>query len=74
MFKRYHPQSILITGASSGIGRALALEYADIGITEHLCGRNLDRLNDVAQECREKGATVFTYLFDTTDQKKPKKP
>ena len=73
MFKKFYPKSILITGASSGIGKALVLGYAQKGITLHLCGRDADRLEDVAQMCREKGAKVFTYLFDTTDEKTAQK-
>ena len=64
MCKKYFPKSILITGASSGIGKALALEYADHGITLHLCGRNADRLKEVAEICQKKEAKTFTYLFD----------
>ena len=69
MCQKYHPKSILITGASSGIGKALAVGYACPEITLHLCGRNAERLNEVAMLCQEKGAKVFTYLFDTTDEK-----
>ncbi|MGN0919147.1 MAG: SDR family NAD(P)-dependent oxidoreductase [Alphaproteobacteria bacterium] len=69
MLKKFYPKSVFITGASSGIGRALALEYADKGIVLHLCGRNADRLKKVDLLCQEKGADVLTYLFDTTDEK-----
>ena len=73
MCKRFQAKSIFITGASSGIGRALSNEYAAKGITLHLCGRNEERLKQVAKECRLKGARVFIYLFDTTDEKKAEK-
>ena len=73
MCKKCFPKSIFITGASSGIGRALSLEYADKNITLHLCGRNPERLKDVAQKCQEKGAEVFLYLFDTTNEKETEK-
>ena len=69
MCQKYYPKSILITGASSGIGKALASGYAGSEITLHLCGRDAERLNEVAKLCQKKGATVFTYLFDTTDEK-----
>ncbi len=67
-----HPKSILITGASSGIGRALALYYAGSGVFLALSGRNEERLNDAANACRAKGATVETALVSVTDQTKMK--
>jgi short-subunit dehydrogenase len=51
-------KNILITGASSGIGRGLALLYAGQGIRLLLTGRDIARLNAVAELCRAKGATV----------------
>ena len=49
---------ILITGASSGIGRALAHGYAAPNITLYLSGRNQDALEQVKQQCQKKGAVV----------------
>jgi short-subunit dehydrogenase len=62
-----HPQSILITGASSGIGEALALHYAGNGITLFISGRNEERLNTVAEACRQRGAEVVPWVGDVTD-------
>ena len=45
------PKSIVITGATAGIGRALALHYAKTGVTLALTGRNKQNLDDVAREC-----------------------
>jgi short-subunit dehydrogenase len=56
------PRSILITGASSGIGEALALAYAAPGVTLFLSGRDEPRLAAVAAACRGKGAEVETHL------------
>ncbi|ARN75709.1 SDR family NAD(P)-dependent oxidoreductase [Oceanicoccus sagamiensis] len=62
-----NPQCILITGASSGIGRALALHYAAAGITLCLSGRDKERLDEVASACEAKGATTINWVGDVTD-------
>ena len=49
-----NPTSIFITGASSGIGKALCDAYAKPNINLFLCGRNLERLNAIAKKCNEK--------------------
>lgn len=61
------PCSILLTGASSGIGRALAIAYAAPGVTLALGGRDSIRLEAVAQDCRTKGAVVSTRCLDVSD-------
>src|SRR5476649_2077753 len=60
--------SIVITGASSGIGEALALDYAAPGIALALSGRDDARLQAVAEACRGKGATVDTGQIDVTQR------
>ncbi|SCA57563.1 putative short-chain dehydrogenase/reductase [Candidatus Terasakiella magnetica] len=59
---------ILITGASSGIGQALALEYAAPGVCLSLSARNKARLHEVAQKCRDKGAEVDEQIIDVMDR------
>lgn len=56
--------SIVITGASSGIGKALAIRYARPGVVLGLVARNHSRLEAVADECRRAGATVYTATLD----------
>ena len=62
-----NPHHILITGASSGIGEALALFYAQKGNTLFLCAQNMERLGNVAGRCRDKGAEVFMEKVDVAD-------
>jgi short-subunit dehydrogenase len=64
---RKRPKSILITGASSGIGAALAACYAGAGVTLHLGGRDSTRLLAIAAQCRERGSDVHTRRQDVTD-------
>lgn len=63
-----NPGSILITGASSGLGEALALHYAAPGVFLALSGRNEERLEQVAQGCREKGALIEIAILDVADR------
>jgi len=59
---------ILITGASSGIGAALACFYAGTGASLRLTGRDRERLEAVAQDCRTRGAEVLTRLIDVRER------
>jgi short-subunit dehydrogenase len=60
-------RSIVISGASSGIGRALALELASDGCAMLLIGRNLRRLQDVAEKAGSAGADVRIARIDVRD-------
>jgi short-subunit dehydrogenase len=61
------PRSILITGASSGIGEALALAYAGSGTSLALSGRDPERIEAVRAACAAKGAAARARLLDVTD-------
>jgi len=60
-------KNILITGASSGIGAALAEAYAAPTVTLALIGRDEVRLDRVAQRCRALGAEAITAHIDVTN-------
>ncbi len=62
------PRRIVITGGSSGLGRALALEYAAPGVVLGLIGRNAARLGEVAALARARGATVSVGGLDVRDR------
>lgn len=61
------PKNILITGASGGLGSALACEYAESGNTLYLQGRNRERLEEIANKCRLSGAEVHTKIIDVVN-------
>lgn len=61
------PDTVLITGATSGLGHALALEYAKAGRSLALTGRDKARLAGVAGEARALGADVVSRPLDVTD-------
>ena len=60
-------KTALITGATSGIGRATAHEFAKYGINLVLCGRRQERL-DTIQKALEKQTDVHTLNFDVRDK------
>lgn len=60
-------KTVVITGASSGAGRATALEFAMHRANVIIAGRNENALDDVAQECRALGAEALVVITDVTD-------
>jgi NADP-dependent 3-hydroxy acid dehydrogenase YdfG len=59
---------VLITGASSGIGAAVALELASAGARIVIGARRLDRLEALASEIRAAGGTVLACALDVTSR------
>ena len=68
MSPRLPPRSVLITGASSGIGRALALLYARPGVHLFLSGRDAVRLAETHAACAARGAEVMAETVDVADR------
>jgi short-subunit dehydrogenase len=62
------PRHVLITGASSGIGAALARHYARAGARLSLGGRDARRLEEIAADCRARGADADIAAIDVTDR------
>ena len=60
-------KTIAITGASAGLGKALAFAYANKGARLFLSARNETRLQEVADLCRNKGAEVDVQTVDVCD-------
>ncbi len=64
-----HDRRVVVTGASSGLGRAVAQGLAGLGATVHLVGRTRDRLDNAAQEIRAEvpDADLVCDVCDVSD-------
>ena len=58
----------IVTGASSGIGAAIARAFAEAGIKTVLAARSLDKLDAVAAEIKGKGGTAMACATDVTSE------
>ena len=67
-FKRKKFERVFITGASSGLGAALAKKFARDGVSLVLTARRVEKLEQVAEDCRAKGAEVSVVALDVTDR------
>ncbi|WP_162448569.1 SDR family oxidoreductase [Phytoactinopolyspora mesophila] len=64
---RLKDKVVVVTGASSGIGRATANAFAEKGATVALNARRSAALEEVADECRRRGADADVFAADVTD-------
>jgi len=66
-------QTIMITGAGTGLGKELALSYAKKGHTIILTGRRLEPLEAVKEQIQSIGTKAFAYQMDISDIEDVKK-
>lgn len=64
----FRDQVVIVTGASAGIGKALALQLADQGAKVTLAARRAERLEQLAIECRQRGGEVLVVPTDITNE------
>src|SRR6202140_5523756 len=60
-------RTVMLTGASRGLGRSLALATAREGAALAICARGGEALEVVAEACRAQGADVVAVLDDVSD-------
>lgn len=60
-------KTVLVSGASDGIGKSIAIALAESGANLVLLGRDSEKLEAVKVSCVGSGANVHTYAFDITD-------
>jgi NADP-dependent 3-hydroxy acid dehydrogenase YdfG len=66
MNRPFKNQVVLVTGASQGIGKAVALAFAQQGASVIVAARSADRLDVVAQQIRDLGAQALSVPTDVT--------
>ncbi len=64
----FRDQTVIITGASAGIGRSLALLLAAQGANVAIAARRADRLEQLAEECQRAGGRVLAVPTDVADE------
>lgn len=68
MTMNWHGQRVFLTGASSGIGEALAIALAKKGAVLALLARRRELLDKLKRECEKAGGTARVYAVDVTDE------
>jgi short-subunit dehydrogenase len=69
VMESFKDKAVVVTGASSGIGRALALQLADEGAWLALAARNARRLETLALECQQRGGKAVAIPTDVADER-----
>src|SRR5205085_10922377 len=67
LWDRVQSRTVLVTGASSGIGAASARQLARAGAKVLLVARSVERLDEVAAEIRQSGGTAWVHPADLSD-------
>lgn len=65
----FEGKCVVVTGASSGIGRRIVLDFAKQGATVIAVARRKERLDELADEAKNFGGSVVAFVGDVADQK-----
>lgn len=65
---KFNNKTVVITGASSGIGMALAYEFASLGANIHVGARSADKLNELVADLTAKGAAASSSVCDVSKE------
>ncbi|MBA7471105.1 D-beta-hydroxybutyrate dehydrogenase [subsurface metagenome] len=68
MKNTFREKTVIVTGASSGIGRELALRLAAEGAWLALAARNAERLDSLTRECQKRGSKAIAIPTDVADE------
>jgi len=70
MISQYHidGDTAIVTGASQGIGEAIAKKFADDGVNVAICSRSRDRFQSVVDDIEDDGGTVYAAECDVTER------
>ncbi|ARD47967.1 2,4-dienoyl-CoA reductase [Sporosarcina sp. P33] len=60
-------KTVIVTGGSSGLGKAMAFKFAKEGANVVITGRNAERLNEAKEEIQQSGGSVFPFQMDVRE-------
>jgi len=66
--RRFEGRNIIVTGGAGGIGTAISMRLAFEGATVGVCGRNMQKVNELCYLINEKGGSAFPLNLDVTDE------